>query len=153
MSWHASLPYGWMRSVYRAFRRTFFSKSRPDGEYIVISDTDVQELKALFGTRSYSPNWEFSYNKRGEDLNLARVIYYEHEDHPEIQWWQYHIRVWMVDGDAWIRAHFEAEPTEYPKPHLNGVGHNVRKGLSEVEQVLTDNNIRFIVEAWECADN
>ncbi|MFB6282542.1 MAG: hypothetical protein ABEK59_01215 [Halobacteria archaeon] len=152
MTWLTYIPFEWLRAVIRSFRKTFFTKPRPKGEYLVIDPTgntleyNVRSLVALLGSRSYSPNWELSYNRKGESLNLARVVYAKDEDQPDIVWWQIHVRGWVQpDGTIELTAHWEPEPTEYSKPHLNGVGFDREKGMDYLKATLTQSDFDFEV--------
>lgn len=148
MTWHASLPWNWLQQFYRDFRKTFFTAPRPDGQYLVIEDS--YNIDRIFGPHSFAPNWELSYNKRGEDFNLARVVREENPNHPDIVWWQCHLRVWHHEeaGEYWLKAHWEPEPSEHPKPHLEGVGFNAARGLSIVKSYLRDHTVPVQERNW-----
>jgi len=134
--WHYDLPWNSVRSGYRWMRRTFFTVSKPDGPYFVV-DADLDELRELFGVRSHAPNWEFSYNYQGEDLNLARVFYDPNRGPDGVDWWQYHVRAFeRDDGLVEFTGHVEPEPTEHAKPHLRGTGYDTSEAMDEFGRTL-----------------
>lgn len=140
-------PWRWVQSLHRSIRRTLFTKPKPNTEGIVVRATRNQLLSEL-GRRSYAPNWEFSYNYKNEDLNLARVQYARHPVRvgANIDWVQDHVRGWRVfDGTetfakpTWeLRAHWEAEPTEHPTAHLKGEPFSREAGMNRLEEILED---------------
>jgi len=116
----------------RAFRKRFFTKPRPSGRYF-LADATVSDVTRALGAQSFAPNWEYSYNYRGEDVNLARVVY---EEHRGVEWWQTHVRGWIADDGVELSAHWEPEPTEHPTAHLDGDACTVTRGEAELRAVL-----------------
>lgn len=147
MSWHASLPWARLRLAYRRGRSRFFSVPRPDRVYLEVDRTPA-ELEVLLGGRSFAPNWEFSYDK-GEDINLARVLYAEDDsaDHGAV-WWQLHVRGWEHEGSTRLSCHWEPEPTEHPVEHLHAEGWNRPHGMDELAKVLTDLGVEYGEVDW-----
>lgn len=138
--WHYHLPWGWFQRNYRAFRRALFTKPKPDPTFHV--KTTLYDVRGALGRQGYAPNWEFSYNYRGEDLNLASV-FYRGEREP-IVWWQHHVRGWeQPDGTVHLAVHHEPEPTEHPKPHLAGTEASLEPAKRDVKAVLDDANIAY----------
>lgn len=135
-TWHGSLPWSVVKTLYRIGRRELFSSPEPTHRPSVVADVDdVDELRRALGDSSYAPNWEVSYHKRGEIANLARVEFVDGEDYRDadgdrIVWWQTHVRAWPHDDGLLLRAHWEPEPTEHPRAHLRGVGHSLERGMS-----------------------
>lgn len=131
-----------LRTVYRHFRRLVATRPEHSGPAIV-AHAAIEDVEAALGRRYFAPNWEFSYNKRGEDLNLARVHHDRRtvEGH-EYQWWQSHVRGWHHGDEAGgedavrLRAHHELEPTEYDQDHIAGIGVDVPRGLDDVATAL-----------------
>jgi hypothetical protein len=112
----------------------------------VTVDAAVDELEAALGAQSWAPNWEVSYYKRGEDLNLARV---EYAPHPwrvgtGLTWAQTHVRGWARGGVVVLRAHYEPEPTEHPRAHLDGVGHSIGGGMEKLRDALDEEGIAYV---------
>lgn len=127
-----------LRDVYRAGRKMLFTKDKPDGPFIVV-DENISDLERKFGEHHFGPNWNLSYNFKGENLNLATVFWEYTPEHPGIVWWQIHVRGWVLgDGTIQLRGHFEAEPSEHPSEHLDGVGYDVERGMAAVREVLDE---------------
>lgn len=144
-TWHGGLPWGRLRRWYRSLRRTLFSTPEPVDRPALTVDATVDELRAALGAQSFAPNWEYSYHKKGEDLNLARVV---HAPHPwrvatGLTWAQTHVRGWARDGVVVLRAHWEPEPTEAPKAHLDGVGHDIERGMQNLKSALDKADISY----------
>jgi len=145
-TWHGGLPWGRLRQWYRRLRTAFFSTPEPTNRPAVTVDADLEALRRELGQQSFAPNWEYSYHKRGEDLNLARV---EYAPHPwrvgtGLTWAQTHVRGWGRDGVVVLRAHYEPEPTEHPKEHLDGVGHSIEGGMERLRDVLDETGIGYV---------
>jgi len=164
MSWHSSLPWIWFRKRYRRLRSAFFTVKRPRGKYLRVDGASLAEgsdealqrnvarVERGLGRQSFAPNWEFSYNKRGEILNLAQVVYAEEDDHSDIEWFQTHVRGWPVDGRPGaldLGGHWEAEPTEHPHAHLDGVGWNRAHGMDRIAEALSEAGIEFTEVTWD----
>lgn len=145
-TWHSRLPWSRLRSWYRSLRRAFFSTSEPTHRPAVTVATDLDTLRRELGRRSFAPNWEYSYHKRGEDLNLAQVVYAPHPVRvgTGLEWFQTHVRGWERDGVVVLRAHWEPEPTEHPKPHLDGVGHSLDGGMERLKQTLDELGLEYV---------
>jgi hypothetical protein len=112
----------------------------------VTVDAGLDEIRHALGRQSWAPNWEYSYYKRGEDLNLARV---EYGSEPirvgtGVDWWQAHVRGWERDDVVVLRAHYEPEPTEHPKAHLDGVGHSIETGMQRLRDALDAAGIGYV---------
>lgn len=163
MTWHVDLPYVWFRKRYRRFRSALFAKPRPKGPYYRVgvkflgegpqraTEMTVKTIeKNLGGHHSYAPNWEVSYYKRGEVLNLARVIYHDSTDH-DVRWWQVHVRGWPVPGipgAVELTAHWEPEPTEHPRPHLDALGFDRGRGMDILASDLRASGMNYEEVVW-----
>lgn len=131
-------------------RKTIFTKAKPDNPafFVTMGEEDIIEL---LGKEYFEPGWELSYSYRNETLNLRRVEYVpDHPDHPEYKWWQVHIRGYhhgSEDGFETetfeLAAHFELEPTEYPRPHVEHVGLEIRRGAQALEDILDAHGIDY----------
>lgn len=133
-----------LRMLYWTLRRVVASGQEHGGPALVVPET-AESVTATLGRRYFAPNWEFSYYRRGEDLNLARVEYEHREiaDH-EYVWWQTHVRGWKQDdGSIRLRPHYELEPTEYDQDHIDGVGLDVAAGVENVADVFDDEGISY----------
>ena len=150
MSWHRSLPWPFLRQLYRDFRRTFFSKPRPEGTYLRLLDVTAAEVERDLGSKYFAPNWEFSYNKRGEDLNLARIEYASHPVRAGsgVEWMQTHVRGWEQDGFIDLGAHYEPEPTEHAKEHLGGGPFSREGGMDNLRRTLDELGVEYDEVEW-----
>lgn len=150
MTWHHSLPWKPLQDIYRWFRREFFTKDAPSGEYLVVDPITFDDpIDIELGQFSFSPNWEFSYNKRGEDFNIARVVQAHDLDWPCLVWWQCHVRGWFYNGLLYLHAHWEPEPTEHPEAHLKGQGYDKQRGMAILESYLARLNIPYQREQFD----
>lgn len=146
-----NLPLNWFRHKYRRFRSAFFTVPRPEGKYLRTLGTEETIIRAL-GKQSYAPNWEFSYEKKGETLNLSRVVWAQMDVNERIRWWQYHVRGWPVEkqyGSMDLRCHFEPEPTEHPYAHLDEIGFNVAYGMDQLADDLARAGVPFEEVTWD----
>jgi hypothetical protein len=133
-----------LRTFYRDFRRAVATAEEHGGPALVVSGT-LEDVRAALGRQHFAPNWEFSYNKRGEDLNLARITYDRREvGHHEYVWWQTHVRGWeQADDSIRLRAHYELEPTEYDQDHIDGIGVDVAAGVDGTARALEEEGVAF----------
>jgi hypothetical protein len=130
------LPFDTIRFLVRELRKRFFAGEPPTGRHFLV-DAPIEEIVAALGRRSYAPNWAFSYYKRGEILNLARVTYEERTvDGRTYEWWQTHVRGWDHPDGIALHAHWELEPTEYANDHLDGVGFEFERGMTNLQEAL-----------------
>ncbi|ELZ37085.1 hypothetical protein C471_13521 [Halorubrum saccharovorum DSM 1137] len=138
------VPFDVVRDGYRQLRKALFTEARPSGEYFVV-DRSVEEIEAALGEYSFAPNWEFSYHKRGEVMNLARVVHERNAvDGTTYRWWQTHLRGWRNDdGRIELHAHWELEPTENGNPHIDGVGFDFDRGMSTLRSFLDEAGIEY----------
>jgi len=132
-----------LRNLRRALwwiRKTFFTKPRSETPAFLVPLTKPR-LVEFFGNRHFEPGWEMSYHYRGEVLNLRRV---EYVDQGRYNWWQVHIRGYLhEDGGIELSAHYETDPSEHPDAIINLVGLDVEKGMSEVRELLNDENVEY----------
>ena len=133
-----------LRKLYREIRRVVASAEEHSGQAVVAA-ASVEEVRAALGRHSYAPNWEFSYNERGEVLNLAQVVYEPRTvGHHEYVWWQTHVRGWaQSDGHVRLRPHLELEPTEYDQDHIAGIGLDISEGVDRVAETLAEEGIDY----------
>lgn len=140
-------PFTYIRRTYRSLRSIFAGRPRPSGPYLRV-DLEPEDIERKLGKRSYAPNWEFSYYKRGEDLNLARVLYADGAaPGGGPVWWQYHVRGWRgenADGAFTdLRCHLEPEPTESPAEHLAEEGFNLGGGMQNLRAALDGLDVEY----------
>lgn len=136
------LPWNLLKRWYRLARLEWFTVGRHSGEYLVV-DMEVGEVERLLGSLHFAPNWEFSYHKRGEDLNLARVSY-AGAGPDGVEWWQDHVRGWdLGDGRTALKAHWEPEPTESPRVHARGALQERESGMDALRHVLSQEGVEY----------
>lgn len=146
-----------IRRTYRALRSVFAGRPRPSGPYLRVR-LEPGEIERRLGGRSYAPNWEFSYYKRGEDLNLARVLYADGAaPSGGPVWWQYHVRGWRgEDADGAftdLRCHLEPEPTEAPDEHLAEEGLDLGGGMRNLRSALDGLDVGYEEVNWSADEN
>lgn len=142
MSELSQLPWDSIRRAYRHLRKLLFTTPRSGGPYFLV-DADLDEITEVLGQHSYAPNWEFSYNYRGEDLNLAQVVHHRSKTHPDAVWWQTHVRGWGTEDRVELQAHWETEPTENDSAHLEGHGLEVSIGMKNLREVLDEEGLEY----------
>ncbi|WP_435158770.1 hypothetical protein [Haladaptatus sp. DFWS20] len=101
-------------------RKTFFTKIDTKPRPAIIVQQAPTEIEHLLGRHYFEPGWEFSYNYKGEVLNLRRAEYVEQTPYPKLHWWQIHLRGYEVpSGELALTPHFEPDPTEHPDAHIS----------------------------------
>jgi hypothetical protein len=131
-------------------RKTAFTKPKPDNPAVFVEMTE-EEIVELLGGEYFEPGWELSYSFRNETLNLRRVEYVpDHPEHPEYAWWQVHIRGYLHEaGDRFeedtfeLAAHFEVEPTEHPRAHVDHVGLEIERGTEALMRLLDAHGVEY----------
>jgi len=148
------IPWHLVKTTWANIRKRWFTVEPPSGDYILV-DEPIEELEEIFGVAFFAPNWETSYNYRGEDLNLARVFYDDrlHKNFPNVDsdvvWWQIHVRGWREGNKTALNAHREAEATEHPEEHINGYGFAGHRGTEAIERFLLRRGIEYDIEERE----
>lgn len=130
---------------YRKLRKLFFTRERPKGTYIIV-DATIKEVKEALAAGGFAPNWTLSFNYRGEDLNMAKVFHSGTISHPDYEWWQIHVRGWVINGNVELNAHIETEPTEHPSAHWNKVGVEINRALTFLRIVLNQSDLNVVGE-------
>lgn len=155
-------PFDALRAFYRKLRARLFTVERSKGDYLVLGAGDDEDFRdapgtlvalavETLGSRYYAPNWEFSYHKRGEDVNLARVFHDRREVEGETyEWFQTHVRGYVhEDGTLWLTAHEELEPTEHDREHILGVGYDGLAGLDTLAVTLDEAGLPYERRRYE----
>lgn len=165
MAWHAAIPWDWWRRTYLAMRGRFFSKHPPAEGYLRV-DAPLDELAVVLGHEGYAPQDTLSYDK-GETLNLAfqywddRGIFAPRADlsrtlhgltggrlgsitEEPVEWWQIHVRAWVIDGVVYLTAHFEPSARHEDSAHINGVGFDHVAGVRRLKQLLDEHGIGYV---------
>jgi hypothetical protein len=140
-----------LRRSFWWFRKTFFSKPKPENPAVAVA-MDEPEAEAFLGERFFEPGWELSYSYRNEIVNLRRVRYVR--DHPSgLHWWQTHIRGYSHPDGLELAAHFEPEPAEHPDAHVDGDYIDVPRGNETLVGILEEAGVEFRrIGDWEHAD-
>jgi hypothetical protein len=130
--------------VYWWLRKTAFTTEKSENPYLVVEMTK-EEAEEFFGRHHFEPGWEMSYSFRGEILNLRRVEWAHVPAFPDLPWWQVHIRGYRHDDPPGLEltAHFEAEPAEHPKEHLDHLGIDVPRGNAVMQQILDEAGVEY----------
>ena len=145
------LPEGPMKMAKFALwwmRKTVFTKPKPRNPAFFVPMAE-KEIVELLGKEYFEPGWEISYSYRNETLNLRRVEYVS--DHPlGFEWWQVHVRGYLHGPETGfdeptfeLAAHFELEPTEYPRPHVEHVGLEIRRGAETLRDIFDANGVEY----------
>ena len=129
-------------------RKTFFTRQKPENPAVFVQMSE-QEIIKLLGQEYFEPGWEMSYSYQNETLNLRRVEYVP--EHPTgIEWWQVHIRGYhhsaggTFDAETFeLAPHFEAEPIEYPRLHIEEVGLEIKRGASTLMDILDAHGVEY----------
>lgn len=132
-------------------RKTIFSKRKPDNPAFFVSMRE-EVIVEMLGGEYFEPGWELSYSYRNETLNLRRVEYVpDHPEHPDFTWWQVHIRGYhhgpedgFAEATFELAPHFELEPTEYPRQHVEHVGLEIRRGAKALKAILDAHNVDYV---------
>jgi hypothetical protein len=130
-----------LRRSFWWFRKTFFSKPKPDNPAVVVA-MDEAEAEAFLGERFFEPGWEMSYSYRNEIVNVRRVHYVR--DHSSgMKWWQTHVRGYTHSDGLELAAHVEPEPAEHPDAHVDGDFIDVAEGNATLVGLLADAGVEF----------
>lgn len=135
------LPLRRGKAALRAARAMLFTAPQPTGRYLQVY-APIGDVRRELGKQSWAPNWEYSYHKRGEDLNLARVVWNQ-PDGLDVVWWQTHARGWGDGGRCYLRAHWEPEATEYPVEHLLERGLDFTRGMDNLRAALDGAGVEY----------
>lgn len=85
-TWHARVSWTRLRQWYRSLRAALFTTPEPTDRPAVTVAADLETVGRQLGRQSFAPNWEYSYHKRGEDLNLAGVEYRSADVDTDVRW-------------------------------------------------------------------
>lgn len=134
------LPWRLIRRVGFSLRKELASKDKPNRDHILV-DMSVEDLRDFFREKHYREGWFLSYNYHGEDGNLCRAEL-EHDDYGD---YQHHIRLFDAGaGKTEVYAHYELDPIQFPRKHLNGVGQSVKKGQQLLKTILDSHKIAYV---------
>lgn len=153
-----SVPWRKVLSVYFLLRSIFFTKKTPSSKGIYV-DMGRDEIKKLFLKDFFNGRWMFSYNKRGEDLNVRREYFDEEYNWPGRQ---LHVRGYEVGDGMFLLPHEEVAPdgdNEYisrrekshQDAHIDGEEFSREPAITMVEEllntwdILEENDIEYTI--------
>lgn len=138
---------GLLRKVKRLFgnlRVSLFTKeydkSRADVK--ISGDASIRDIEVALGNENFTNAWELSWHYKGEKLNMRRPKRYD----DEYEWYQTHVRAFLVDDVIHLEVHEDLEPTEYPYYHLHPPEDSSVSDIAAVEDlgvVLNESGIEF----------
>lgn len=134
----------WDRALlyFSYFRRRYFSVEVPPKQPRVYVEEDYEKLQEIFRREHFLVSWPFSYNYEGEVMNMARA---EYED-DEYSFYQTHVRAFESDDGYFFLAHYELDPTDYPREHLDGVNIDGAKGRENLKDILSEYDIDYEIK-------
>lgn len=136
------------RKVFQAYfkaREVLYTKEPPDQPGVSVDHTPL-EMSVKFAKRTYNTRWMFSYNYRGEDLNV-RIEYYD----SSFKWpfRQFHVRGFWIGGRTFLMPHEEVSPdgdnrlipddqATHQKAHLKGREYSHERGYDILIREMDD---------------
>lgn len=111
---YTKLPWAAKREIFRWFRRSYFTKDKPDHPSFVV-DMTADEVRETLGRQGFVPEWPLSYVYGGEVLNCRTYFYDPRESLPHRQ---IHVRAFEHPDGLEILAHAEPDPVHHPQAHL-----------------------------------
>ena len=122
-------------NLYWTVRGMFFSKPKNDPDLIV--HAEPEHLEATLGKAHFTNDWEFSYDQ-GEDINMRRPEY-DPEKEGSFRWCQTHVRGYIRDdGTIALDVHYELEPSENPRAHLEATHTERQRAIETVRDILEE---------------
>lgn len=126
-------------------RKTLFTRPRPHSDSVVISLSKTEAIRWL-GGHHFEPGWALSYSFRDELLNLRRPKYVP--DHPDLPWWQAHVRGYSYPSEATtgrieLTCHIEPAPIEHPDDHLVPGADDYERGTELLVELLEWDEIEY----------
>lgn len=150
------LPIAKLVSIYYFIRALIATKDRPKGPVLVI-DENVDDTKYKLGQVFFNGKFPYSWNYRGENLNMRREYYDDSFDWP---WRQLHIRGFKqkVTGKIELQPHEEVSPTgdnddtdkkmSHQLAHLRGKESDIVRGVEMTKEILDSLNIDYTEEYY-----
>lgn len=138
-------PLAGLRLLLWWIRKTFFTRPRFDSDSVVLSLSKSEATRWL-GGHHFEPGWAFSYSFRDEILNLRRPKHVP--DHPDLPWWQAHVRGYSYPAEATIdrlelTCHIEPDPIEHPDEHLVPGADDYERGTALLVELLEWDGIEY----------
>ena len=137
---------GWIDKRLRKFlylnKNRFIDKPRPTGIEYVHTTAECKDIKLLLGRMGFYDNWMFSYYAQGEIENMA-LSYYNPE--MEVEWVQYHVRMWRGEENTEIECHFEPHALLQTDEHIEKELFDRERGLELLTEVLRDEEVNYTI--------
>lgn len=137
-----NIPWNKVLLYFNYIRRNFFSVELPPGHTRIYVEEDYEELREMFRREHFLVSWPFSYNYKGEVMNLMRPEY----ENDEYTFYQTHVRGFESGDGYYLVAHWELDPTDYPEEHLDEVNFSETKGEKVLKHILDKNDVDYEVK-------
>lgn len=135
----AVMPWDVIKHAFQQFRHASFTTERT-GPWIEVEAT-VDEVEWLLAGQHFAPWNKFSFNYKGEVLNMRRIESVSDGEGDDLTYWQLHVRVFeRPNGNVEVRAHTEECPLVHPEEHI------------DMENVTTDGAMDRMRSIFENAD-
>ena len=134
-----NLPWNFIRTSVYTVRRIFGTKELPEREHLIV-EHPADEIEDLFRSEHFRTGWFLSYRYEGEDGNYCRAeLGEEGEKHMQV-----HVRAFNKSSDGCaVYAHYETDPVEHPRTHLNEENHSIEEGMEKVKEILDRHDITY----------
>lgn len=133
LPWHSKF-----QAVY-LFRRYIFARDPTDVDYMIVKDTDTDDLRQLLLSRGLVKGDYASYYYFGEELNMVRGMYKD----DEYEWYQYHVRGFDNDEGTELRPHTELYWRIYPRKHMELINLSVEEGIEMTVDILKETDLEY----------
>jgi hypothetical protein len=109
------IPWKFLLNVLRNVRNTFYKKSKPDVNQIVVDLAPDELDDRLRNDHYYEDLTEYTYKYRGEVINLRRPAGVE-DGYQMVA----HVRGFPHEDGLELMCHYEISRWDAPREHLNG---------------------------------
>lgn len=134
------IPWKKLRLYFWKLRRKFFTIEVPEKHTkVVVREKDLDKLKDMFRKEHFFVAWPYSYNYEGEVMNIVRPEYSD----DEYEYYQLHIRAFPHKDGHVLMAHYELDPTVYPKEHIKEENLFEPKGVGMMKEILDKNEVNY----------
>lgn len=135
------VPWKFLMRVLRSVRNTFYQKSKPDVDQLVVTNLDHAQLKERLQEHAHFEDAaEYTYKYKGEVVNLRRPEGVEDGYQMVI-----HIRTFDHEKGTECLCHYEISRFAHPREHLDGTIFKWREGKNRLTEVLNDLDVEYEV--------